>query len=204
MDSALVPAQAGVLSALGMMVARAGRHLSLTLRRPLDTVSALELERAYEALERSAVEALAVEGHSRDSLRPRRAVDLCYRGQSFALTLPWADSATLAERFRVEHRNRYGHELERPLELVNLRIAVDVDSAPPDFSTAVEDGFVLPADLDSALPLFAQAKLPPGRAVVGPAIVLSSVGTAFIDAGWLGHGDGVGNLRLARVPAHKL
>ncbi len=196
---ALVPAQAGVLSALGMTVARPGRHLSHTLRRPLDNVSEADFERGYGLLEKSAIEALLAEGHGRASLCLRRAVDLCYRGQSFALTLPWADPLTLAERFRAEHRRRYGHVLDRAVELVNLRLAVDVDTASSDFTTAVAETFALPRDLDGAVPLHAQNGLPPGQRVPGPAIVLSSVGTAFIDAHWVGYADDAGNLLLERV-----
>ncbi|CAN0390228.1 unnamed protein product, partial [Phaeothamnion confervicola] len=50
MQHALVPAQAGVLSALGMTVARAGRHSSKTLRRALADLSDADIEQGYEML----------------------------------------------------------------------------------------------------------------------------------------------------------
>ena len=195
---ALVPAQAGVLSALGMIVARPGRHLAKTLRRALAEISDTDIEGGYNTLEQSAVAALLAEGHQRASLRIRRSVDLCYRGQSFALTLPWADRELLATRFCAAHRRRYGHALDRPIELVNLRLAVDVATAPPDFSAASAAPTALPRGLDSAVALYAQAALVPGQRLVGPAIVASPVGTAFIDSGWAGHADDAGNLRLKR------
>jgi N-methylhydantoinase A len=198
MERALVPAQAGVLSALGMTVARPGRHLSHTQRRPLESVSAADFERGFAALERSATTALLAEGHGRDSLRMRRSVDVCYRGQSFALNLPWADTVTLAERFATEHRRRYGHQLDRALELVNLRLAVDVEGSSPDFIAAAEDPFPLPHGLESSMPLYAQGALARNQGVQGPAIVLSRVGTACIDRDWTGRVDEFGNLLLER------
>ena len=198
MRHALVPAQAGVLSALGMTVARPGRHLAKTLRRALADISDADIEGGYDTLQQSAVAALLAEGHQRASLRIRRTVDLCYRGQSFALTLPWADRELLATRFCAAHRRRYGHALDRPIELVNLRLAVDVATAPPDFSAASAAPTALPRGLDSAVALYAQAALVPGQRLSGPAIVVSPVGTAYIDSGWLGHADDAGNLRLER------
>ena len=198
MTRALVPAQAGVLSALGMTVARPGRHLSHTLRRPLDAVSASDIEQGLERLADGAVVALLAEGHERASLRIRHAVDVCYRGQSFALTLPWSDKTTLAARFRDEHRRRYGHDLERAVELVNLRVAVDVASARPDVAAADQASAASPRGLATDFALYVQAHLVAGARVTGPAIVLSPVGTAFIDVGWQGYTDEAGNLLLER------
>jgi N-methylhydantoinase A len=198
MTRALVPAQAGVLSALGMTVARPGRHLSHTLRRPLDAVSAFDIEQGLERLAAGAVAALLAEGHERVSLRIRHAVDVCYRGQSFALTLPWSDKTTLAAHFRDEHRRRYGHDLERALELVNLRVAVDVASVLPAVAAADQASATVPRGLTTDFALYVQAQLVAGVRVTGPAIVLSPVGTAFIDVGWQGYTDEAGNLLLER------
>lgn len=199
MRHALVPAQAGVLSALGMTVARPGRHLSKTLRCLLADVSDADIEYGYDTLQQSAVADLLAEGHARAALRIRRTVDLCYRGQSFALTLPWAAQEVLATRFCAAHQRRYGHVLDRPIELVNLRLAVDVATELPDFSAASAAPLALPRSLDGGIALYAQAALVPGQRLAGPAIVVSPVGTAYIDLGWLGHADGAGNLRLERA-----
>ena len=199
LSHALVPAQAGVLSALGMTVARPGRHLCHTLRRPLEAVSDSDIAAAYARLEHSAVDALVAEGHPRTALCTRRTADICYLGQSFALTLPWQARATLASRFAAEHRRRYGHTLERALELVNLRVAVDVETIIPDFAADAREALVLPPTTDAGLPLYAQSQLTPGQTIAGPAVVLSAVSSAFIDDAWRGHVDPAGNLLLERL-----
>jgi N-methylhydantoinase A len=201
LSHALVPAQAGVLSALGMMVARPGRQLSQTLRKPLAVVSDSDIDAVYTRLEQGAAAALVAEGHARASLRMRRTLDICYVGQSFALSLPWQARETLISHFGAEHRQRYGHELDRALELVNLRVAVDVATTAPDFAGLVRASMVLPPPDPAGPPVYAQAELVPGQALPGTAVVLSPGGSAFIDAGWQGHTDAAGNLHLERAAA---
>jgi N-methylhydantoinase A/oxoprolinase/acetone carboxylase beta subunit len=95
MTRVLVPAAAGVLSALGLVAADERR----------DAV------RSYVALLEDAGE-LPHEGEA----------DLRYTGQSFELTVPLGPR--LAERFNLAHEERYGYaDPERPLELVAIRTA---------------------------------------------------------------------------------
>jgi N-methylhydantoinase A len=101
MSTVLVPAAAGVLSALGLVAADERR----------DAV------RSYVALLTEAGE-LPAEGEA----------DLRYAGQSFELSVPLGPR--LAARFHAAHEERYGYsDPERPLELVAVRTA-DVRPAP--------------------------------------------------------------------------
>jgi len=94
-DAVLVPAAAGVLSAVGLVASDERR----------DTV-------------RSHVVPLAEAGE----LPPEGEADLRYRGQSFELTVPLGPD--LAARFHRAHEERYGHaDPERELELVAVRTA---------------------------------------------------------------------------------
>jgi N-methylhydantoinase A len=102
MTTVLVPAAAGVLSALGLAAADE--------RRDAVRSYVLPLAQAGE---------LPTEGEA----------DLRYAGQSFELTVPLGPR--LAERFHEAHADRYGYaDPERPLELVAVRTA-DVRPAPP-------------------------------------------------------------------------
>jgi N-methylhydantoinase A len=101
METVLVPAAAGVLSALGLVAADERR----------DAVRALVVPLA-EAGE------LPAEGEA----------DLRYAGQSFELTVPLGPG--LARRFHEAHEARYGYaDPDRELELVAVRTA-DVRPAP--------------------------------------------------------------------------
>jgi N-methylhydantoinase A/oxoprolinase/acetone carboxylase beta subunit len=102
MTTVLVPAAAGVLSALGLVAADERREQVRTYVVPL--ADAGELPDAGEA-------------------------DLRYVGQSFELTVPLGPK--LEERFHEAHAARYGYaDRDRPLELVAVRTA-DVTPAPP-------------------------------------------------------------------------
>ncbi len=102
MTSVLVPAAAGVLSALGLVAADERRDAVRTYVAPL--AEAGELPDVGEA-------------------------DLRYAGQSFELTVPLG--GRLAERFHDAHEARYGYaDRERAIELVAVRTA-DVRPAPP-------------------------------------------------------------------------
>jgi N-methylhydantoinase A len=103
MRAVLVPAAAGVLSALGLVAADERRDSVQTFVRPLAEVA-------------------------RDDQSQGEA-DLRYTGQSFELTVPLGPD--LERRFHAAHEARYGHaERDRPIELVAVRTA-EIRPAPP-------------------------------------------------------------------------
>jgi len=100
----IVPAAAGVLSAVGLALA--------DLRREAVAPEAV----GFEALERL----VALPGAAFE-----RLVDARYRGQSFELTVPvegWEGA------FHAAHERRYGYRDEAPVDLVSLRVRAVVTS----------------------------------------------------------------------------
>jgi N-methylhydantoinase A len=95
MEAVLVPAAAGVLSALGLAAGDERRDHVVSHVRPLGEV---------------------------DDLPPEGEADLRYRGQSFELTVPLGGE--LADRFHRAHEERYGYaDRGREVELVAVRTA---------------------------------------------------------------------------------
>jgi N-methylhydantoinase A len=95
MEAVLVPAAAGVLSALGLAAGDERRDRVVSHVRPLGEVSALPAD---------------------------GEADLRYRGQSFELTVPLGGD--LEERFHRAHEDRYGYaDRGREIELVAVRTA---------------------------------------------------------------------------------
>jgi N-methylhydantoinase A len=100
----LVPAAAGVLSALGLVASDERRDFVRTYLCPLEDAG--ELPVGGEA-------------------------DLRYEGQSFELTVPVSPDEELAAAFHRAHAARYGYaDRARPIELVAVRTA-EVRPAPP-------------------------------------------------------------------------
>jgi N-methylhydantoinase A len=94
-EAVLVPAAAGVLSALGLAAGDERRDHVVSHVRPLGEVG---------------------------DLPPGGEANLRYRGQSFELTVPLGDE--LADRFHRAHEERYGYaDRDREVELVAVRTA---------------------------------------------------------------------------------
>jgi len=213
MTRALVPARAGVLSALGMLVSPPGRLLTRTWLGLLADRDDAEIAAAFERLAADGVDALGAEGHAPDSLRRESSVDLRYQGQSYTLNLPWQGGNATAAAFHDLHRTRYGHDLNLPVELVNLRVrltapapevslhAADQERGPErdarlNVYAARESYVVLPSHEQPARVLD-RASMKVGEPLSGPAVILDDVATTWLAPGWTATLDAAGNLHLA-------
>ena len=203
MARALVPLHAGVLSALGMLAAPRGRQRSRTLARPLAACTTAEIEAAFASLAEGARAELVAEGVAAADLRERRSVDLRYRGQSYSLNLPWAGLQGLAEAFHALHAQRYGHRLEAPVELVNVRLGLqgpvpELPLAGPRKGAPAPERVVRLPDTGANARVLERGALGVGARVGGPALIVERVATTFVAPGWSATVDAVGNLRLER------
>jgi N-methylhydantoinase A len=205
LGAAMVPVHAGVLSALGMLATPPGRRLSRTHAGRLDRLSPAEVEAVFADLEAAGRTALREEGTRDADARTSRTADLRYVGQSYTLEIAWAGPAASTDRFHAAHLARYGHHLDLPVEVVNLRVAVtgpplplaltpvpDVDPAPPACRAR------LPG-IPTEVPIQARAGLCRGQHVEGPAVVTEALATTWVAPGWTATVDAVGNLRLTRA-----
>jgi N-methylhydantoinase A len=203
MTRALVPVHAGVLSALGMLVAPPSRQLSHTLTGVLDGFAGPELEAQLQALAGQGRDELQAEGVATDEIEATFSLDLRYQGQSYTLNLAWQGIEKTRTAFETLHEQRYGHRLEMPVELVTLRCGLH--SRPAEIHLpAVEEGVraeprhVTVAGYDKPVPVFARAALSAGQQLDGPALVTETVATSWLPAGWRCEVDRVGNLLLGR------
>jgi N-methylhydantoinase A len=187
-----------------MLASRPGRQLSRTWLGLLDERSDVQIEAQLSALARQGVESLVREGADRDGLGIRFSLDLRYRGQSHTLNVPWTRGREEARAaFGHRHEHRYGHRLDLPVELVNLRAAVFAPAPQPVFDPPHgEDGGSSPAHrvrvhgIDGPVPVFRRAGLALGTEIRGPAIIAETVATTWLAPGWRCEVDPMGNLLL--------
>lgn len=204
MRQAMVPIHGGVLSALGMLTAPRGRQLSRTHRQLLAETPAEEIEHLLAALQNEGEQSLRQElPEGEIAIRP--SLDLRYQGQSYTLNLPWqSDRQASAEAFHQLHRERYGHRLELPVELVNLRlqltgptpqlpISADSDSTGEAFA-----GLIEVYGVEGEVEVWNRAGLRLGDEIKGPALITETVATAWLAAGWVCRVDAHGNLLLEK------
>ncbi|HEY0719625.1 MAG TPA: hydantoinase/oxoprolinase family protein [Gammaproteobacteria bacterium] len=205
MRQALVPLHAGVLSALGMLLARRGRHLSHTLQELLLAITEAQIEKAFAALIAEGAAQLAQEGVRGSELEIHTTVDLRYRGQSHPLNVVWEGCrASASELFHEAHQNRYGHRLELPVELVTLRVSVQ--GAQPPVEISAEERVASRGEMHVELygiaetvTVRARNSLASGEAIDGPALLTEMVSTTWLAPGWRARRDSVGNLLLERL-----
>ena len=207
MQEAMVPVHGGVLSALGMLAARPGRQLSRTRIGLLQELPVRELEAILADLLRQGVEALQDEGFDPAECDAMASVDLRYAGQSYALNLPWRGVPFTTGDFHDLHRQRYGHRLDLPVELVNLRQWVRGPASGLALPRLRESPAARPvetcavAGVDGGVAQYRRADLAPGQVLDGPVLISEKVASTWVAPDWTVAVDAVGNLKLRRRPA---
>ncbi len=202
MRHALVPVQAGVLSALGMLAAPRGRQRSRTRLSLLTDLSDATLEAELAALAQEGIAALEAEGLARECIAREASLDLRYQGQAYTLNISWQGLERTMEAFHAAHRARFGHDLSRAVELVNLRVALrgpDSELGLPPLAPRAEAAPTGRAVLwghDDPLEVYARDQLAAGQVLTGPVLITEAVATTYVAPGWRAAVDAVGNLVL--------
>jgi N-methylhydantoinase A len=133
------------------------------------------------------------------------SADLRYAGQSYTLNLPWQDSTVSSEEFHRRHFLLYGHRLDLPVELVNLRQWVRGPASELRLPQIADGPWARPfghcelAQCDASVPQFWRRELVAGQVITGPALISEDVATSWVAPGWSLTVDDVGNLRLSRL-----
>jgi N-methylhydantoinase A len=203
MPRVVVPAHAGVFSALGCLVAETAYDQVQTFRRPLDGLAAEDLDRRFAALVDAVRAPLLAEGHDPAALAVDMRADLRYVGQNYELEVPWAgDLGRLRADFHALHRRLYAYATGDAVECVNLRVraAVPGEAARlPEWTGGGGQPFAeheawFPETGPAPLPVFRRADLPPELPLKGPALIEDPWATTLV---YPGHGavlDRLGNV----------
>lgn len=186
----LVPRAAGILSALGMLLADYVRDYSQTLLLPTADLDMGRLDEAFRELESRARAEYEAEGVTEGALSLERALDMRYAGQGYELSVPMTDRFGAA--FHELHERRYGYaDAERDTEVVNVRLrAVGRTEKPPapeheledeDPSDAVIGDWRMVFDgREQTAQLFDRERLRPGNAACGPALIVEYSTTTVV------------------------
>ena len=199
----LVPLQAGVTSALGLLEAPPAFDLSRTYKVPLEQLDFVSLSHTFQEMERE-VAGLLEQVDPNEEVRFARSVDLCYIGQGYQIPLPLADGdltneigATLREGFAREYREKYGYFYDDiPVELANLRVRGSIAGQGLRFQPLPRgDGSTrealkgqrpaYSAVLQDMVPheVYDRYRLSPSMVISGPAIIEERESTTVVDQG---------------------
>jgi 5-oxoprolinase (ATP-hydrolysing) len=208
--SVVVPADAGLLSALGLGAAVVERFAHRQVLEPLEEARP-RLAGWLGELGREAAEAVAAEGIAPGEVAVRRRlINLRFAGQEAALAVEYESDAAIEPAFAAAYREIYGYAPEgRAIELESLRVIASSGSS------AVAEAPAEPAEPYDPEPagrrrcwtagawrdvlFFDRAALRPGATFAGPALVFESHSATLVAEGWKSRVDGAGNLVLQRA-----
>jgi N-methylhydantoinase A len=130
---------------------------------------------------------------------------LRYEGQSYYLNVPWnEDLAACESAFHRYHAERYGHDLDLPVELVNLRLGLHAHATALSL-TPLAQARARPLydkvslyGMDQPAAVYARDSLVAGQQLSGAALITETVSTTYLAPGWDCEVDAVGNLLLTR------
>ena len=214
----LIPARPGILSALGVAIADVVKDYSRTVMLRGNDLDRERLEEEFHGMEGLARTELEQEGLPGDRMSARRFLDVRYVGQSFELTVDYPSSRasrttqgfarTISDSFYRAHLQRFGYaDRAEPVEIVNLRLKLDLPVDKPDLQLETTQGpdasdaqistvGVVFRDGELETPLYDRDLLAAGNRIVGPALVVQLDTTTVVPPGWQGEVDAYGNLLL--------
>jgi len=203
MTRALVPANAGVLSALGMLAAEPSRERSLTIKLLLKDCNVVDIEAQFKQIYDIAEQELHEIAGDCD-MQAQYSVDLRYQGQSYTLNLLWDFPEELEYAFHELHESQYGHRMDIDVELVNLRLRLLGEKPAfelPEWQASVEPRQRLTTvyGFDEAVLVLARDALQVDQCFDGPALITETTSTTWIDEGWRARVDRWGNLLLSLI-----
>jgi N-methylhydantoinase A len=209
----IIPANASVFSAWGMLQTDLRRDYIQTGTARLDDADPSRLEGAIEALEAEARDGFSAEGTDGGRHVLERAADMRYRGQEHTVkvSLPggFVDGPAIVgwiERFRNAHDRLYRIRLDVPVELVNFHLtAYRIIAKPPIVARPIETAPVEDArtsrrrvDFGEAgvheVPVYERSRLRPGMELEGPAIAEERGAVVLVWPGQRAEIDGFDNV----------
>lgn len=187
MRQVVFPVGGGAFSAFGMLAGRRQTELSKSHRLLLQAPDSVEgINRIIASLIKEAQVRMPD-----TQLEYECSLDLRYEGQGFHLTLPWVEDPLLQQdEFEQAHEAAYGHRLHRNIEIMTVRISAFADT--PTISLPkldAEESELQPERWSSVygsgeVAEFARARLSPGTAISGPALVIENTATLWLPETW--------------------
>jgi N-methylhydantoinase A len=193
----VIPAEAGVFCAIGMLHSNLRRDVSRSLVVSLRQASAVEIQGALETEQQRAELLVGAEWPADVATDQRWYVDLRYPGQLWSVRVdverePELDVRSVRHSFEFEYERLYGHiQPEGKLEVTGVGVVVEghLDHVPPTRIAAVDGG--VPPVLDqrrcwlgpdfgwAQTPIHGGADLAFGHVLDGPYLVEAATTTVL-------------------------
>lgn len=188
----ILPFDGGLLSAYGIGQARIERMATLQILKPLAECMP-QFEATLDELTREAVALLQQDVGETTPINVRTILlFLRLKGQESTIEIPYrrekngnADELIMT-RFRDYYQRLFGHfPADRPVELESIRVIAS--NKQPDFrveASSRPDFGATPNFWTGATPVYEWASLSEGAVFSGPALLLNTTSSGYLESGW--------------------
>ncbi len=214
MPRVIVPKNAGVLSALGLLMADSIKDYSKSILKTAEKTSKEELENHFKKLKEKSIKSMKEDGFREDEVSIYPFLDLRYQGQSYEITIPYVSNKTsnlsFVSSFHKAHRKLYSyHHEQRAVEIVNIRLKavgktkkIKIKKLPskdkdPKMALMKKQAIHYEGKTWQAS-VFKRALLGTGNKIKGPALIADSESTTFLPPSCTLEVDGFLNLIIQR------
>jgi N-methylhydantoinase A len=211
----LVPTNAGVLSAVGLLMSDHIQYRSRTSRTRLEPEAIPSVRAVLEELREETVRYLREIGVTGEH-RTEYVLEMRYIGQAFELSVPLDETLetltfeTIFEAFRAAHHRvfEFSKPPQDPAEIVSYRVGVHVpaDTIPVDDASSPANSSEIPP-LQSVQIVEGGETLEcriaargaiPEAAIAGPVLIEDGTATIYVPPMWRVRRDAAGNLVMER------
>ncbi|MEQ8248096.1 MAG: hydantoinase/oxoprolinase family protein [Alphaproteobacteria bacterium] len=209
----IVPNAPSGFSAWGMLSADVVDDFSRTHIALIDEVSPEALGAIFAEIEREAVESLRQQGVRDGQAMLLRQLELRYLGQEHALPLDLGVAIAIdaiVKSFGDQHEARYGHRMEAPVQILNIRIRAVGNTAKPTLpelparpagkagpKSGVRRAYCFTTRQMTDFATYTRADLAPGDTIAGPALIDEGTSVTVMHTGQTLSVDRYGHLIVA-------
>jgi len=209
----VVPPNAGVISAYGLVASDYTKFDAVTRKMKLDEAAAQEAGRIFGEM-RARLAAQFADMKLPGDLLYTHTLDMRFVGQAFEVgveipadRLGSLDAAYLAELFADAHHRTFMHgaTLDRPVEIVTLRVGatLPIGAAPRlDRETlanrAPEAAKIFHGEAWIDCARYTSEALTAGQKITGPAVIEGYTATTWVPPGWTAELDPADNMIVRR------
>ncbi len=206
----VVPALPGVLSALGLLVAKIEHDQAVTVTTRLAGATPEDLETTYSTLEGQVATRMRADNVPEGETVTVRSADARYAGQAYTLEIPIGrplsreSLMSFGDVFHAAHQRVYGHaDPAAPIELVNARVVQSWSFPAFDFkpvTLAVPRGqtarriYFEETGGYVTVPVLQREQIDVGTTIAGPTIIEQLDSTLVLYPGNHAHLEPTGNL----------
>lgn len=218
MTEIIVPFNAGVFSALGMLMSDLRRDFIQTQVMTISDDNFRSIKKTLKEIEHQATQSYQMDGYSKKHIQFEYYADLRYAGQEHYVKVRLKRAlknkkqlAEIIKDFHKAHEAQYTFELEAPVEWVNFHLVAKVIITKPIFPklkkkrSKTEHAIYGERTVDfgkfgkTKAQIIDREKLSPGMSFSGPAIVAESATSTVLPPGFHMKVDAWGNLVIKKA-----